>query len=124
MNNKLHSLKENLSKANKRLKEVLAMEDTQVNQDATIQRFEFCFELAWKLIKEYAKDQGVVCNSPKNCIREAGGLELVDDVEKWLVFLEARNSTAHIYDASMAKTVFKEAKSLPGYIDKLLAKLS
>lgn len=124
MSNKLYSLKENLSKANERLKEVLAMEETQVNRDATIQRFEFCFELAWKSMKEYAKDQGVACNSPKNCIREAGVLELVDDVEKWLVFLEARNSTVHIYDASMAKTVFEEVKNLPGYIDRLLAKLN
>ena len=119
----LRNLKEDLKNANDRLKEILAMEDTQVNQDATIQRFEFCFELAWKLMKEYAKNQGVVCNSPKACIREAGSLELVDDVEKWLVFLEARNSTAHIYDASMAKIVFKEAKNLPGFIDALLANL-
>ncbi len=124
MNNKLLNLKESLKKANDRLAEVLTMEDTQVNQDATIQRFEFCFELSWKVMKEYAKDQGVICNSPKSCIRESGQLEVVDDVEKWLVFLVARNSTTHIYNSSMAKMVFEEAKNLPKCIDRLLKLLN
>jgi len=124
MNNKLLNLQKELGKAKDRLEEVLAMEATQVNQDATIQRFEFCFELAWKLIKEHAKDQGVICNSPKSCIREAGQLEIIDNVEKWLVFLEARNSTTHIYNASMAKIVFEEAKNLPKFINDLLNSLA
>jgi nucleotidyltransferase substrate binding protein (TIGR01987 family) len=120
---KLYNLKISLKTANDRLKEVLEMEETQVNQDATIQRFEFCFELAWKLMQEYTRDQGFDCNSPKSSIREAGKLEIVDDVEKWLIFLQSRNNVAHMYNAEMAKIVFKEAKKLPMFIDKILKKI-
>ncbi|KKS78581.1 MAG: Nucleotidyltransferase substrate binding protein, HI0074 family [Candidatus Beckwithbacteria bacterium GW2011_GWA2_43_10] len=38
-------------KASKRLKEIAAKPFSMVNRDATIKRFEFTFEVAWKLIK-------------------------------------------------------------------------
>jgi len=117
---KLSSLKENLQKANQRLKEVLELEETQLNQDATIQRFEFCFELSWKLMQEYVRDQGFDCNSPKSCIRQAGQINVLNSIEDWLVFLQARNSVAHIYNEEMAKSVYLEAKKLPKLIDEFL----
>lgn len=40
--------------------------------DATIQRFEFCFELAWKLMKTVLEYEGIEANSPRSCIREGG----------------------------------------------------
>ena len=40
--------------------------------DATIQRFEFCFELAWKLMKAVLEYEGIEANSPRSCIREGG----------------------------------------------------
>jgi hypothetical protein len=43
-----------LSTAITRLREVLAEPENDVNGDAAIQRFGFCFELAWKAIQERA----------------------------------------------------------------------
>ena len=42
--------REALTAAIARLREVLQAPETDVSRDAAIQRFEFCFELAWKSI--------------------------------------------------------------------------
>ena len=50
-----------------------AIKDTDdMYLDATIQRFEFCFELAWKLMKTVLEYEGIDVNSPRSCIRERG----------------------------------------------------
>ena len=79
------------------VKEAIKADPTSMNKDATIQRFEFTFELAWKTIQEYVRDQGFDCKSPKNCIREGGRLELIENVESWFEFLDNRNLIAHCY---------------------------
>ncbi|MGB9706468.1 MAG: nucleotidyltransferase substrate binding protein [Microgenomates group bacterium] len=47
---KLESQYQDLQKAYLRLKEAVALPPTIINRDATIQRFEFTFELCWKLM--------------------------------------------------------------------------
>lgn len=42
-----------------RLNEALVASETDLNRDAAIQRFEFCFELAWKVIQEQAWTEGI-----------------------------------------------------------------
>ena len=119
----LESLIENLEKANQRLKEAILLEPTRVHKDATIQRFEFTFELAWKTIQRYIRDQGLDCKSPKNCIREAGRLGVIDDVEKWFEFLDGRNLIAHTYNEQIADKIYQLAIKLPSEIDSLLKKI-
>jgi len=48
---------------------VILPSDVTINQDATIQRFEFTFELAWKLMKTILEEEGIKVVSPKNVIR-------------------------------------------------------
>ena len=121
--NKLQSLIKNLKKANQRLKEVIKLSPTRIHKDATIQRFEFTFELAWKTIQEYIRDQGFDCISPKNCIRESARLEIIDNPEDWFEFLKARNFIAHTYNEKLADKVYRQALKFPKKIDDLLKKL-
>lgn len=60
-----------LTSAITRLREVLAQPEDDVTRDAAIQRFEFCFELAWKAIQERARDEGLDCQSPRSCLKVA-----------------------------------------------------
>lgn len=120
---KLESLIKDLKKANQRLKEATEAKPTRMNKDATIQRFEFTFELSWKTIQEYIKDQGFDCNSPKNCIREGARLEIINNPEDWFEFLEARNLIAHTYNEKLANKVYRKASKFPQEIDDLLESL-
>jgi hypothetical protein len=42
-----------------RFEEALKTPETDLTRDAAIQRFEFCFELAWKVIQEQARTEGI-----------------------------------------------------------------
>lgn len=43
-------------KAVEKLAEVLKIRETAITRDSAIKRFELCFDLAWKSIKDYAKN--------------------------------------------------------------------
>jgi nucleotidyltransferase substrate binding protein (TIGR01987 family) len=59
--------------------------------------FEVCLEYAWKYMKKSAEDQGLEVFSPKDAIKMAGRLKLIDNVERWLDFLDDRNIAVHDY---------------------------
>lgn len=120
---KLQSLIEDLESANQRLKEAISLKPTQIHKDATIQRFEFTFELAWKNLQAYVRDQGFDCNSPKNCIREGARVEIIDNPEDWFDYLKARNLIAHTYNEKMADKIYRQAAKFPKEIDDLLEKI-
>jgi nucleotidyltransferase substrate binding protein (TIGR01987 family) len=113
-----------LAAAIARLREVLKLPESDVSRDAAIQRFEFCFELAWKSIQERARDEGLDCQSPKACLRVGFKTSWIENEQGWLAMLEDRNRTSRTYDEDLAKTVFRR---LPNYLplfDALLKKLT
>lgn len=59
--------------------------------------FEICLEYAWKELKQRVIDEGLEPFSPKETIKLAGRLGFIDNVEKWLDFLEDRNLAVHDY---------------------------
>lgn len=68
-----------------------------------IQRFKFTFELAWKTLKVIFENEGLIgLNSPKTVLREAFSAGLIEDDELWLLMLNDRNSTSHIYNEKLA----------------------
>ena len=114
---KLQNLIKNLTKANQRLEEALKLKLTKINRDASIQRFEFTFELSWKIFQEYIRDQGYDCNSPKNCIREGAKIGIIDNPRDWFGFLDARNLVVHTYNEELADKIYKGIKKFPKEID-------
>ncbi|MFV0250641.1 MAG: HI0074 family nucleotidyltransferase substrate-binding subunit [Rickettsia aeschlimannii] len=58
--------------------------------DATIQRFEFTFELAWKFLKEYFSQKGTVLYYPKEVIKEAFVAGIINDESLWIYTLTDR----------------------------------
>lgn len=117
---KLENLKEDLLKASQRLKEASALKLTEIHRDAAIQRFEFTFELAWKTIQEYTRDQGLDCKSPKSCLRTAAEIGLIKNLKIWFKYLEARNLIAHTYNEKLADEVYRKAIKFSAEVDSLL----
>jgi len=121
---KLENLIKDLNKANKRLKEATSLKPTDIHKDATIQRFEFTFELSWKFVQEYIRDQGSDCKSPKSCIREGARLDIIKEPKKWFDYLKARNLVAHTYNQKIADNIYCQALKFPEKIDNLLKEIS
>ncbi len=117
---KMESLLEDLQKANERLKEMEKYPDEQVYQDAAIQRFEFTFELSWKLMQAIAVKNGFTTYGPRNAIRNAAQLGLVNDVDEWFKYLEFRNLTTHTYEEAVAEKVYQGIKGFDGLVVELI----
>jgi nucleotidyltransferase substrate binding protein (TIGR01987 family) len=69
-------------------------------RDAGVQRFEYTFEVLWKLLKEYLSyKEGIVCNSPKSCFREAFSVGILSEEEtvSFIQMTDDRNLTSHTY---------------------------
>lgn len=122
---KLQLQLEQLSKAVITLSEALEMEPTQINKDGTIQRFEYTFELCWKIMQSSVKSSGILeVNSPRESIRIAAQSGLIENVETWFDFLDARNQASHVYDQMTADSVYETIKKFLPEVEKLVQKLN
>jgi nucleotidyltransferase substrate binding protein (TIGR01987 family) len=113
---KLETKLSNLNKALQRLKEAVEefkqQNASDVVRDGVIQRFEFTYELAWKTTKVFLEDLGIVdINSPKATIKEAYAQRLITDEENWLLMLNDRNMTSHMYKEEMAVEIAERISS-------------
>ncbi|KYO64116.1 nucleotidyltransferase substrate binding protein [Thermovenabulum gondwanense] len=79
--------------------------------DGVIQRFEFTFELAWKLLKDILEYEGIEVKSPRSAIKESYKAGLVSDGEAWIDMMIDRNKTSHVYDEKEAKAIYNKIKS-------------
>ena len=98
------------------LDEAVSMPFSTIVRDASIQRFEYSFESLWKLLKAHLEQhEGIRCNSPKRCFREAlqVGLLSVDETEICLVMTDDRNLTSHTYIEAVADAIYGK---LPAYL--------
>ena len=104
---------ESFEQALRKLEEIVKMEETEIIRDATIQRFEFTFELGWKALRTFLKaTHGIICNSPKKCFREGLALDLysASQTEIMLQMVDDRNETTHTYDSNKAQIIFEHIK--------------
>ncbi|MFU8856923.1 MAG: HI0074 family nucleotidyltransferase substrate-binding subunit [Deferrisomatales bacterium] len=105
-----------LEKAVRTLEEALNEPYSIIVRDATIQRFEYTFELAWKLFRKVAKIEGIETGSPRQAVRAACDVRLLADVDAWFEMLEDRNRTSHTYDSETAAEVYESATRLPSFL--------
>ena len=84
---------EDFSKALNRLKEALERDQSDdIVLDAVIQRFEFTYELSWKLIKAYMSYSGIAdVKTPRQAFKEAFAAGLIEEGDVWLEMLDDRN---------------------------------
>jgi len=73
--------------------------------DGVIQRFEFAFEQAWKLLLTMLRHQGFDCNSPRACIKQGFQAGLIADGDGWIRMLDDRDRTSRLYDVKEALKV-------------------
>jgi nucleotidyltransferase substrate binding protein (TIGR01987 family) len=92
-----------------------------------IQHFEFTYELCWKFIKRWLEmnisptaADGV---TRRELFRLGAENLLIDDVEQWMRYHEARNLITHIYQPEIAERVYNTAHDFARDAALLLAAL-
>ena len=73
MNEKTKQSIENLKRALSRLEEAVKTptEQNSLLIDGTIQRFEFCIELFWKMLRRALLESGIESGTPREAIQKA-----------------------------------------------------
>ncbi|MCH8533383.1 MAG: nucleotidyltransferase substrate binding protein [Saccharospirillum sp.] len=73
---------------------------SQLEKEGIIQRFEYTFELSWKVLKDKMEADGLQLDqiSPKSVIRSAYEAKYIDDGEGWLRMIGDRNLISHTYN--------------------------
>lgn len=81
--------------------------------EVTTKRFEYTFESAWKVLREYLREEGVECPTPLKCFKEAFKLGLIEEDREGVLIemIEKRNQIVHIYDLEQAKDIYEFIKS-------------
>ena len=116
---------ENFERAFLRLKEVIDRINTLtlLEKEGVVQRFEYVFELAWKVMKAYLEEQGFEVKSPKNTIRVAFQVGLIDDGDIWMKALQIRNLTSHTYNEEILDEAISFIWFFFSHLEKLYWKL-
>lgn len=97
-------------------------------RDACIQRFEYCFELAWKMLKrrlelDVPSTDAVDALSYRAMIRVAAERGLLANPQAWFDYRDLRNLTSHTYDAVVAQRVYACVADFKRDADELLVAL-
>lgn len=85
---------------------------SNLEKEGMIQRFEFALELAWRTLKDYLENEGVVIPqvTPRNVIKEAFAANLLPDGQVWIDMLGLRNLLSHTYDAATFDQATREIR--------------
>ncbi|MEJ5299601.1 MAG: HI0074 family nucleotidyltransferase substrate-binding subunit [Thermodesulforhabdaceae bacterium] len=94
-------------------------------RDSSIQRFEFTFEIFWKTLRAFLERDGIICRSPRSCIREFFSLGLISEEEIQILFrmLEDRNLTVHTYLEEIAEEIYSRLGEYVGLLKDIKGKI-
>lgn len=90
-----------------RLKEACEQPENAFIRDSVIQRFEFSYELGWKMLKLKLQEQGIEAQGPKSVLEQALAIGLIEDGNLWSELHHMRNLTSHTYDEALARKVYE-----------------
>jgi nucleotidyltransferase substrate binding protein (TIGR01987 family) len=93
------------------------------DQVGAVKAFEFCYELAWKMMKRVLATQGVEVESPKDAFRKAAVVKLIDDPEIWFDFQEKRNLGAHTYNEENLTAIVESLDLFSIEFDKAIKRM-
>ncbi|MFM8634472.1 MAG: nucleotidyltransferase substrate binding protein [Planctomycetia bacterium] len=72
----------------------------QLEKEGVVQRFEYTLELAWKTLKDYLEESGIVLSAvtPRQVVKDAFAAKIVVDGQTWIDMIDHRNPLSHTYD--------------------------
>lgn len=78
----------------------------ELEEQGAIQAFEYTYELAWNVMKDFLEHQGQTdIYGSRDAIRKAFQLGLIQDGDKWMDAYVSRAKTSHTYNEETAREV-------------------
>ena len=83
---------------------------SQLEKEGIIQRFEYTWELAWKVLKDYLEYSGIIIDTvtPTSVIKAAFAARIIDHGEIWMQALDSRNKMSHTYDIKAFERIISD----------------
>lgn len=110
-----------------RKKNLASENEMKVLEAGVIQNFEFTYELCWKLIKRWLKENvspdcadGI---TRRELFRLAFENKLINNVEDWMQFHNAINFSSHIYDKVISDEILEYCFKFLPYAKELYENL-
>lgn len=98
---------------------------TELERAGIIQFFEMTFELAWKVLKDYLESEGYIVKSPRETVKQAFQIGLIDNGHVWIDALSYRNLTTYTYNEELAnKMTYEILNAYLPELEKMYDKLS
>lgn len=107
----LEILKNSLKTLNECFKDFNEQKDEKLKEyikDSCIQRFEYTYETAKKIMNKFLKHEYDLTEKDltiNNIFREMFGLNLIKNFENWVEYREKRNYTSHEYSKKHAELI-------------------
>jgi nucleotidyltransferase substrate binding protein (TIGR01987 family) len=86
---------------------------SQLEKEGIIQRFEYTFELAWKVLKDKMENDGIILDqiSPKAVVRQAYAAKYIQNPEIWFNMIGDRNLMSHTYDFAKFEDIIQSIRN-------------
>jgi nucleotidyltransferase substrate binding protein (TIGR01987 family) len=79
---------------------------SDLERQGLVKGFEFTFELAWNMLKDYLEEQGFTdFHGSKNTIRIAFREGLLENGEIWMDMVKSQNESSHTYNIETANEI-------------------
>lgn len=85
----------------------------ELEEQGLIKAFEYTYELAWKVIKDYYEQQGeTAIQGSRDAIRLAFQRGLISDGDNWMKMIKSRIASVHTYNLQVAQQINKDVHNL------------
>jgi nucleotidyltransferase substrate binding protein (TIGR01987 family) len=79
---------------------------SELEEQGIIKAFEYTYELAWNVIKDYYEEQGEVSiQGSRDALRLAFQRGLITDGDNWMKMIKSRIASVHTYNLEIAQQI-------------------
>lgn len=97
--NLIDNSNENFDKSKLTLNEII--------KEGLIQRFEYTYEMAWNVMKDYALFQGnTQISGSRDAIRYSFSINIISEGDLWMDMVQSRIKTSHTYDEETVDDIY------------------
>ena len=86
---------------------------SELEEQGIIKAFEYTYELAWKVIKDYYEEQGEVSiQGSRDALRLAFQRGLITDGDNWMQMIKSRIASVHTYNLEVAQQINQDIHNI------------